>query len=326
MSRVTVLTAVFNGERYIRQALDSVLSQTLSDIQLICIDDASTDSTPSVLSGYAARDKRVSVITHNSNTGQAVARNDGLRVANGEYVTMLDADDWLSADALEQAVSVLDSDDSIGAVLLELRYVRDGVETPYNMRTARKEWSGEEAFALSLDWSIHGLYVARAGLYEKYPFDDTCRLYSDDNTTRMHYLHSEKVGSCCGVYFYRQHEGSMTGSEGLHRYDLLEANISMARQLRDEKVSRHSIALFERERWINLAGICIYWMDHERKTGNDDLNTSLKDRLRSAYNDIDCSVLPLSLRLKPGYCPCRNFDRYLKNVAVYRFFRKMIGR
>ncbi len=326
MSRVTVLTAVFNGERYIRQAVDSVLGQTLSDIQLVCIDDASTDSTPSILSDYATCDKRVTVITHNVNTGQAVARNDGLKVADGDYVTMVDADDWLSADALELAVSVLDSDDSIGAVLLDLRYVRDGVEIPYNMRTVKNEWSGEEAFALSLDWSIHGLYVARAGLYRKYPFDDTCRLYSDDNTTRLHYLHSEKVGSCCGVYFYRQHDESMTCSEGLHRYDLLEANTSMARLLRDENVSRHSIALFERERWINLTGICIYWIEHERKNGTDDLNTLLKDRLRSAYNDIDCSLLPWSLRLKLGYCPCLNFDWYLKNVAVYRFFRKMIGR
>ena len=164
------------------------------------------------------------------------------------------ADDIL-ADALEQAVSVLDSDKETGSVLFNLVKFDESGETPYPMRTDKNEWSGQEAFELSLDWSIHGLYVSRTELFRRFPYDDTCRLFSDDNTTRLHYLNSGKVRICQGVYYYRQHGESMTNGITVRRLDLLEANTSMARQLRDAGQERRVLAMFERERWINLTGI-----------------------------------------------------------------------
>ncbi len=326
MSRVTVLMAVLNGERYIRKAIDSVLGQTLRDIQLICIDDASNDQTPAILAEYALRDQRVKVITHTANTGQAVARNDGIAVAGGDYITMVDADDWISPDALEKAVAALDSDKRMGCVLLDLKYVYPDRETPYPMRTDKRLWSGMEAFELSLDWSVHGLYVARAGLFWEYPYDTSCRLYSDDNTTRLHYLHSDVVGLCDGVYYYRQHSDSMTNAESIRRYDLLEANSSMMRQLRSESLPDTVLARFERERWINLTGISIYWMEHEGKDGTTSENALLKARLKAVYDDVDRNLLPLALKCKAGYRPCRNFERYLSAVRRYNNVRNLLRR
>ena len=324
MNKVTVLTAVFNGEKYLREALNSVLAQTLKDFSLVCIDDASTDSTPLILAEYATADSRVKVITHSVNTGQAVARNDGLSVSDSEYVVMLDADDKLSSDALESAVSILDSDRSVGAVLLELEYFDGNSVWPYPMKSGKNSWTGAEAFELSLDWSIHGLYVARRELYRNYPFDTSCRLYSDDNTTRLHYLHSERVGRCSGVYYYRQHPESMTNSETILRYDLLEANTSMSHRLREEGVGKRQRAVFERERWINLTGICIYWFGHEYSGSDADANSSIRERLFAVYCDVDRRLLPISLRLKPGYMPCRNFDGYLSGVRMYDKARRFL--
>lgn len=325
MSRVTVLMSVLNGEKYLRQAVDSVLNQTHRDIRLVCIDDASTDSTPQILAEYAAADSRVTVLTHLQNTGQAVARNDGLKYAEGEYVTMVDADDWLSADAIASAVAVLDSDSSVGAVLFDLHYVRDGVETPYDMRTATRRWTGPEAMKLSLDWSVHGLYVARAGLYEKYPFDTACKLYSDDNTTRMHFLHSTAVACCEGIYYYRMHGESMTNADSIRRYDLLEANSSMARQLRQEGLPDDIRAVFEKSRWINLTGIAICWTEHRWIT-DDKENSDVLRRLKAVYGDIEFGLLPLSLKMKFGYRPCRDFEHYMKAVSRYALARRLLGR
>ena len=318
--------AVFNGAQYLQKAVDSVLGQTLRDLQLICIDDASTDSTPSILAEYAAADKRVRIITHLANTGQAAARNDGIRIADGDYITMVDADDWLSQNALELAVGRLDSDSRLGAVLFDLRYVRGNCTELYPMKTGKRIWSGREAFELSLDWSVHGLYVARAGLYRCYPFDTACRLYSDDNTTRLHYLHSEMVGCCDGIYYYRQHASSMTNTDSFLRYDLLEANSSMARMLRRENLPDKVLARFERERWINLTGICIYWIEHDRRDSEGPVNEIIRARLENVYNDVDRRLLPLFLKMKPGYMPLGSFKKYLSAVELYNKVRKMLNR
>jgi len=322
MSRVTVLVAAYNAEKYLEECLDSLGRQTLRDIRIVCIDDASTDSTPDILERYAANDSRIELLKCSTNSGQAVARNMGIEVADGDYITMLDADDVLSDDALEKAVSVLDEDPGIGSVLFSLVYFDGQTKTPYPMRSDKREWSGQEAFRLSLDWSIHGLYVSRAELFRRFPYDTSCRLYSDDNTTRMHYLNSGKVRLCDGTYYYRQHSESMTNRISARRLDLLEANTSMARQLRESGQERDILALFEKERWINLTGICGLWLRNKQIQDK----ASAMERFRSVWNDIDKSLLPAGLKLKLGYIPCHSFRLYFLQVQFYFVLRRFLGK
>ena len=322
MSRVTVLVAAYNAEKYLETCLDSLTAQTLKDIQIVCIDDASTDSTLQILQRYAAKDSRIQILQRSENSGQAVARNMGIDVADGDYITMLDADDWLSADALEKAVNILDQDPETGSVLLQLVYVNGTEETPYPMRSDKTEWSGEEAFRLSLDWSIHGLYVSKAELFKRFPYDTSCRLYSDDNTTRMHYLHSGKVRLCDGVYYYRQHGESMTNRVSALRLDLVEANTSMAHQLLETGQSREVLALFERERWVNLTGVIGIWL---RNREIQDKSEAL-ERFRRAWKDTNKSLLPAGLKMKLGYIPFHSFRLYFLQVQFYFLLRRLLGK
>ena len=322
MSRVTVLVAAYNAEKYLETCLDSLTAQTLKDIQIVCIDDASTDSTMQILLRYAAKDSRIQILQRSENSGQAVARNMGIDVADGDYITMLDADDWLSADALEKAVNILDQDPETGSVLLNLVYVNGTEETPYPMRSDKTEWSGEEAFRLSLDWSIHGLYVSKAELFKRFPYDTSCRLYSDDNTTRMHYLHSGKVRLCDGVYYYRQHGESMTNRVSALRLDLVEANTSMAHQLLETGQSREVLALFERERWVNLTGVIGIWL---RNREIQDKSEAL-ERFRRAWKDTNKSLLPAGLKMKLGYIPFHSFRLYFLQVQFYFLLRRLLGK
>ena len=101
---VTVLVAVYNTERYLCQCLDSLRQQTLTDIQVVCIDDCSTDNSLDMLNVYSRNDGRFEVIHLDTNHGQAYARNRGLEKARGEYICFLDSDDWMSDDCLEKAV------------------------------------------------------------------------------------------------------------------------------------------------------------------------------------------------------------------------------
>ncbi len=105
MPKVSVIVPVYNAEKYLQECVDSILNQTLSDLELILVDDGSTDSSPALCDHYVAQDARVKVI-HKPNGRAASARNAGLRTAMGEYVAFVDSDDWISPDMYEKMLQV----------------------------------------------------------------------------------------------------------------------------------------------------------------------------------------------------------------------------
>lgn len=102
--KVTVVMPVYNAEDYLRPALDTVVDQTLRDIEIICIDDGSTDRSLEVLKEYQKRDSRIRIVTEN-NAGPAAARNKGIARARGKYIAFLDADDFYEFTLLEELYS-----------------------------------------------------------------------------------------------------------------------------------------------------------------------------------------------------------------------------
>ncbi len=101
MPTVSVITAAYNAAPYIAQAIESVQAQTLADWELIIVDDASNDQTVAVVESYL-RDARVQLIQHTENRGPSAARNRALELAQGEWIAILDADDWFEPNRLEQ--------------------------------------------------------------------------------------------------------------------------------------------------------------------------------------------------------------------------------
>lgn len=100
MVDVSIIIPVYNGEKYINQCLDSISNQTLKNIEIICVDDGSTDKTPSILKKYSSKDNRFKIIT-TKNKGQGSARNTALKEASGEYIAFVDADDWIDLNSME---------------------------------------------------------------------------------------------------------------------------------------------------------------------------------------------------------------------------------
>lgn len=100
--KVSVILPVYNVSDYLRQCMDSIVGQTLQDIEIICVDDGSTDDSLAILNEYASKDSRVQVIQQ-KNSGAGAARNKGLSVATGEYLSFLDSDDFFEPDMLEKA-------------------------------------------------------------------------------------------------------------------------------------------------------------------------------------------------------------------------------
>lgn len=137
--KVSVIIPIYNTEKYLNACLDSICNQTLTDIEIICINDGSTDSCGEILAQYEMRDDRIKIITQ-SNSGLSVARNKGLEVAKGEYIQFVDSDDRLVKNALEYASNVADKnnldvfyfDAEVCFESIELKKKHSAYETYYN--------------------------------------------------------------------------------------------------------------------------------------------------------------------------------------------------
>ncbi|MGM9628170.1 MAG: glycosyltransferase family 2 protein [Faecousia sp.] len=103
-AKVSVIIPVYNAQDYLRDCLDSICRQTLTDIEIICVDDGSSDDSQEILKEYAQKDSRIQMICQ-KNGGAGAARNNGLRHASGEFLSFLDADDFFEPNMLEEAVS-----------------------------------------------------------------------------------------------------------------------------------------------------------------------------------------------------------------------------
>ena len=101
MTSVSIIVPVYNTEKYLHKCLDSLINQTLKDIEIICVNDGSTDDSLKILNEYAQKDSRIKIITQ-ENKKQGAARNAGLEIATGEYIGYVDSDDWVDLDFYEK--------------------------------------------------------------------------------------------------------------------------------------------------------------------------------------------------------------------------------
>ena len=110
MPKVSIIVPVYNAEKYLGECVNSILNQTLSDFELILVDDGSTDGSPALCDRFASRDARVKVI-HQANAGAAAARNHGIKAAQGEYIAFADSDDRIDADMYERMLDAAAAND-----------------------------------------------------------------------------------------------------------------------------------------------------------------------------------------------------------------------
>jgi glycosyltransferase involved in cell wall biosynthesis len=99
--KVSVIIPVYNVEQYLRQCLDSVINQTYKDIEIIIVNDCSPDNSLKIIKEYQEKDKRIVLVDLKNNVGLGFARNEGMKVAKGKYITFVDSDDWVTKDYVE---------------------------------------------------------------------------------------------------------------------------------------------------------------------------------------------------------------------------------
>lgn len=201
---VSVVLPVFNGERYLRQALDSILGQTFADFELIAVDDCSRDGTAAILAEYAARDARVSVHTNPANAGLPASLNNGFARARGDWLCWTSDDNILRPAMLERLLEAARTHPECAIVHSDYRLI-DSDGTPGAL--VRVDGAGDLLLRNTIGCSfLYRRDVDRVlGGYDEALFgvEDYDFWLRAARTFRFFTLHED-------LYLYRRHEGSLT--------------------------------------------------------------------------------------------------------------------
>lgn len=270
---VSVIVPVYNVEPYLRKCLDSLLGQTLPQIEIIVIDDGSPDNCASIIDEYAKKDNRIKAI-HKKNGGVSAARNDGIKQIQGKYVFFCDSDDWLETDALESMVNraeetecdVLISDFCEAKTTQNTRrkvfsneFVADDKETLSVIQatvlpkgfTALSCKKFKRGYCLGAPW--HHLIRASVILDNHIIFDTYVRGMFDDGLFMLNvFEYAKRVAYLSKVtYNYRVVEGSIT-----HRFNpaILETYHRVYQKIEEFAEHYHKSGYFYNAYYLRIIG------------------------------------------------------------------------
>lgn len=167
--KISIIVPIYNVEPYLRKCLDSIIGQTYRNLEVILVDDGSTDGSPVILASYAGQDDRIQVVTQ-ANAGPGAARNTGFALANGQYVIFLDSDDWFEPDFLAQ---MLLRAQSTGADITICRAVEFDTKTG---RELPSEWMLKEGYLPSAVFSPEDIAAHIFQFTYGWPWDKLYRM------------------------------------------------------------------------------------------------------------------------------------------------------
>ncbi|MBQ6127590.1 glycosyltransferase [Candidatus Saccharibacteria bacterium] len=143
--KVSVIVAIYNVEKYLEKCLDSILMQDYSNMEIILVDDCSTDKSGDICDRYSAIDDRVRVIHRIENNGQFAVRNDGMDCSSGEYIVFVDGDDWLAKNCISYLLEIISYENADFGINLLNYTTRDTKQSNNSFKICR--WTQEKATA-----------------------------------------------------------------------------------------------------------------------------------------------------------------------------------
>lgn len=222
---------VYNTQMYVQEALGSILKQTLENIEVIVVDDASTDRSPEIIARMAADDCRIKVFTQEVNRGQSVARNRGIEEAVGEYIYFMDSDDWLEPDALELCYQKCERQ-QLDFVFFEADVLNEDTRTnfssDYHYHDLMEDvvYDGKDLLSFQLDSRQFKVtpwldFVRRSMLDRWNPVFYPGIIHEDQLYAMMLYIHASRVGYIRRSFFKRRIRAASTMTKRMSRRNRL---------------------------------------------------------------------------------------------------------
>lgn len=212
--KISIIVPCYNVEPYIDRCLNVLQNQTLKDVEIICIDDKSTDGTLAIIRKHARADKRIRVIAHKSNTGAAIARNAGLDIATGEFIGFVDPDDWVDNDFYEKLYDYATKTKSDVAKA-------NVIQTDTNTGFISEHWLNkyvrrDTLYFMATFWSA--IYNHKFLLKHNIRFPDEIRTSQDAVFLAQVTLHTNKIAVIDNTYYhyFYQRAGSLDSATLSH--------------------------------------------------------------------------------------------------------------
>ena len=226
MKKVSIIIPIYNVEKYLRKCVDSVICQTYKNLEIILVDDGSPDSCPEICDSYVDLDSRIKVI-HKQNGGLSDARNTGIDMSSGEYITFVDSDDYIENDMIEILISTLEENHCDISTCNNLIVHSDNIVTIAPEQNITRILATENALE-NLFYKKDISVMATAKLYKKSLFKSIRfpigKLNEDLATTYKLIAISKKiaVNSAKKYYYLQRHDSIMSSGFSAKRMDSLK--------------------------------------------------------------------------------------------------------
>ena len=244
MLKLSIIIPVYNVEQYLRQCIESIINQTLKDIEIICVDDCSTDNSFNVLEEYAKKDERIKIIKHDINKGLGSARNTGIKFSKGEYIGFIDSDDYISLDYFENLYNTAkkynsDITSTLNIKLYDMNSNKIN-NSYYNFKKKeyKSDWNLkyiENIFSYNAiaPYVWNKIYRRSFLIDKKIEFMDIKFGCEDANFTIKYMAHKPKISfNNKSIIYYRQRKNSLTDIVKINKESVLSAIIHMTDALK----------------------------------------------------------------------------------------------
>ena len=260
---ISIIVPVYNCEAFLQRCLDSLLGQTLSDIEIITLDDASTDNSLTVLKKCARKDKRLKIISDGKNLGPGKRRNQGISIAQGQYIMMVDGDDWLEKDSCSKLMEKM-SQATYDAISFNAIIENKDRKSIANYYCIKEEFCGtwqhiEPYIFRTAFHSWHWLY-RRSFLQKNNITYSDCPIFEDVPFVLQVLLKAEKILFYPeNLYHYTQNEQSLVHKQSSKFMCIFEVIKSIDDILLQNKVEDILASQFRKwqERHLNFCSVKI---------------------------------------------------------------------
>lgn len=318
---ITIFMPVYNGSQFLQETINSIIEQSFSNFELLCVDDTSTDDSYQILQTLASQDARIRVLQKPNGGTVSKSFNYALPNMLGEYVFYTSQDDLMSKDLLEKMYIRAKETNADGTIPHMISYLGDEKNSRNIFVQKDKVISGREAASLSIDWSIHGFVLWKKSLLEKVKFFEF-GLYSDEYTTRVLFLESRTIAFCDGIFYYRQNNpNAITKKLSLSWFDKLETNERLRTLFRE-----HSATLEEKKKLITISFNEIFHFQSQYLEKNKKLSKNhrslAKEKIKLAYKNFE-DIKEVSSNLHRFFCT-KGYHVFKIYVWVYGKLKKLI--
>lgn len=320
---ISVIIPVFNAEKYISNCLESIINQSFKNLEIICINDGSTDGTLNILEEYSKNDNRIKVISK-ENEGQGIARNIGISQANGKYISFVDADDWIDLDAYKILHEYMVNNDLDVLFFQLINYINSSgnlVETDLYNHSFFKE---DELLFNQEDYDDFLFNIPVCPVSKLYKTDflkennfnfQSDVIFEDNYFFYNMYFHAKRLGFIKKHFYYRRrHEESVTQNFNRNNFGI----VKVTNRLLDLFCELNEYEKYKKDLVNHLFSMVEEWFLKCPLYLKEEFFQLIKENSKAIFDFKDDFICNLNKKYKKIYHVFIDSEDYIEFITKYK--------